>query len=66
MFGSNVQLRGQQSEKSEKDLTDYDMPNSHKNKKKRKVTAVQREKRREGSFTRRLVQRQVAKRERTC
>ena len=47
-------------------MTDYDMPNSHKNKKKRKVTAVQREKRREGSFTRRLVQRQVAKRERTC
>lgn len=39
MFESDVQLSGRQSDKSEKDLTDWDMPSSH-------------EKRRKGSYFR--------------
>jgi hypothetical protein len=38
MFLSDAQLSGRQSNESDKDLTLYDMPNSHKKGEKRKAT----------------------------
>ena len=61
MFESGVQLSGRQSDESEKDLTEQDLPNSQEKGEERKAScgAVQRER---GVFTGRVLQRQVEER----
>jgi hypothetical protein len=38
MFKSDVQLSDRQSDESEKDLTEWDMPNSYKKREEREAT----------------------------